>query len=189
MNKDHQHIDDFFKDASKNKHPFKTPDNYFNELPDKVADDLFLNSLPKETGHKVPDNYFNNLSENLATGILEQSFPKQTGLKTPDHYFENFTVKKPRRKIISLVPYISTAAAILIGFFIFNNNNNTTILDELSSEEIISYLSTDSDLNSSYVIDNTLINTNDTFFASIDNIDIDINQLEMEVSEYDILDY
>lgn len=188
MNKDHQHIDDFFKDASKNKHPFKTPVNYFNEFSDKVADDLFVSSLPKETGQKTPNNYFNDLSNKLVTNILEENLPKKTGLKNPDNYFDNFTVKKPRSKTISLLPYLSTAAAIVIGFFIFNHNK-TSVLDELTTEEIISYLSTDSDLNSLYLIESTDINTNDALFASIDNMDIDIDELEMEVTEYDILDY
>ena len=162
MNENQQHSDQFLKDLSKNKNPFKTPDNYFD-----------------------------NLSEKVAINIFEQSLPKNPGFTTPELYFENFKVKKPQNKIISLLPYLSTAAVIVFGFFIFNNGNQSSI-DKLSREEIINYLSSDDGINTNDILENTLINTNNIMFTSLDNIEINIDQLDMldiEIDEFDIIEY
>lgn len=160
MNKDHQHSEDFLKDLTKGKNPFKTPENYFDDLSDKLAVDIF-----------------------------EQSLPKTSGFKAPENYLENFKVKKPQSKIRVLLPYLSTAAAILIGFFIFNNNNNQPSLDQLSREDIISYLSTDEDVETSFLLNNTTINTDNILYSSLENVDINIDEIDAELSEYDIINY
>ncbi|MGY5354405.1 hypothetical protein [Wenyingzhuangia sp. IMCC45467] len=159
MNNDNQHNDQFLKDLTQGKNPFKTPENYFDNLSDKLAVDIF-----------------------------EQSLPNKTGYKTPNNYFENFTVKKPKNRIISLIPYLSTAAIIAFGFFIFNNNNQSSI-DKLSNEEIINYLSSDDGIEINDIIENAIINTDNIMFANLDNIDVDIDLLEMELSEYDLIEY
>lgn len=159
MNNEDQHNDQFLKDLTKGKNPFKTPDNYFDNLSDKLAVDIFKQNLPNKTGYKAPD-----------------------------HYFENFTVKKPKNRIISLLPYVSVAAVIAFGFFIFNNNTPSTI-DILTDEEIISYLSSEDILETREIIENSIINTDNMMFASLDNIEMDIDLLDMELNEYDILEY
>ena len=159
MSNNHQHSDQFLKDLTKGKNPFKTPENYFD-----------------------------NLSEKIAVDVFEQSLPKESGFKTPELYFENFKVKKPQSKIISLLPYLTTAAVIVFGFFIFNNSNQSTI-DKLSREEIINYLSSDDGIETNDILNNTLINTDDIMFTSLDNIEMDIDQLDIELNEYDILEY
>ncbi|ANW95477.1 hypothetical protein AXE80_03925 [Wenyingzhuangia fucanilytica] len=159
MNKDHQHNDQFLKDLTQEKNPFKTPENYFD-----------------------------NLSEKLSVDIFEQSLPKKTGFKTPDNYFENFKVNKPKSKIITLLPFISVAAVLAFGLFIFSNYNTPNI-DALSNEEIINYLSSDDGLETNDILENTIINTDNIMFASLDNIEIDIDQLDMELNEYDIIEY
>ncbi|MDO3694530.1 hypothetical protein QVZ41_06690 [Wenyingzhuangia sp. chi5] len=159
MNENHQHSDQFLKDLTKGKNPFKTPENYFD-----------------------------NLSEKIAIDIFEQSLPNESGFKTPELYFENFKVKKPQSKIISLLPYFTTAAVIVFGFFIFNNNNQSSI-DKLSREDIINYLSSEDGIETSDILENTSINTNNIMFTSLDNIDMDIDQLDIELNEYDILEY
>lgn len=159
MNENHQNNDQFLKDLTKGKNPFKTPENYFDNLSEKMSVDIFVHSLPKESG-----------------------------FKTPELYFENFKVKKTQSKIISLLPYLSTAAVIVFGFFIFNNGNQSTI-DQLSREEIINYLSSDGGIETNDILDNTLINTDNIMFSSLDNIEMDIDQLVMELNEYDIIEY
>lgn len=161
MNDEHQHNDQFLKDLTKGKNPFKTPDNYFDNLSDKIVVDIF-----------------------------EESIPNRTGYKTPDNYFENFKVAKPKNKVISLLPYLSTAVAavIIFGVFLFNSGHQSTI-DKLSNEEIINYLSYQDVIETDDIIKNTIINTNNIMFASLDNIDMNIEQLDMELNEYDIIEY
>lgn len=183
-----QHINNSLKNIPKKETPFKTPKDYFNKFSGDMKDIAFTESLPKKTGLKTPDNYLNKLSEQLSTIVTENDFPKKTGLQTPENYFENFTVKKPKSKTTSLIPYLSIAAAIVVGFFIFkSNSNNLSALDKLTNDEIISYLSIENDLTSSYLIENVEINPKNILFANLDNMDIE--ELEIEISEYDILDY
>lgn len=188
MSTENKHNNSFLKGLPKNKKPFKVPDNYFNQFSDNIAVHIFEKSLPKTTGQKIPNDYLTNFTNNLSASVIETQLPQKTGYKTPENYFENFVVAKPKNKIISLLAYVSIAAAFLLGWFVFNQNN-TSYFDELSSEEIISYLSTE-DLNTDFVLDNALINTNDVLLTSVDNIELDdIDQLDVELTEYDILDY
>lgn len=158
MNDEHQHNEDFLKDLVDKKQPFKTPDNYFNQLSEKISIDLF-----------------------------EEKLSNNHGFKTPDNYFDNFSIKKPKNKIRYLLPYISSAAIIVFGLFLFNSNE--TEIDQLSNEEIISYLSFDDNINTNDIIENAIINTNDIMFANIDRVDLNMEQLDIELSEYDIIEF
>ncbi|MGY6647237.1 hypothetical protein [Wenyingzhuangia sp. IMCC45574] len=158
MEKETQHSEDFLKEFTQGKNPFKTPDNYFN-----------------------------NLSERIHIASVEQELPKETGFKVPNNYFENFTVKRSRSKIIKLLPYTSVAAAFIFGFFLFKQGTNTDI--QLQDDNVISYLTYEENIEYDEIISNLTINNEDLSEINLDGDYVNIEQLSLELSEYDLVEF
>jgi len=134
-----------------------------------------LNNI-KKAGYKTPEDYFQNLEDKIMDNIkLNEALQniENEGFKAPEGYFdtlENIVLNKikdeKKTKVISLINkqtliYISgVAAAILIMFNVFWNNFETTIeaidyelvenyfIDEgINTYEIASLLTDDTDFN------------------------------------------
>jgi len=136
------------------------------ELNHNIEEGSILKGISKENPFKTPESYFNNITEQYSnTNDLSQKIT-QTGFKTPEHYFKNFTVKTPL-KLIKLIPYVSVAAAILVGVFIYNSQISNTELDglaiELQDDEILDYLSYEDHLGIEEII-----NYSETLEISLD---------------------
>ncbi len=74
--------------------PYRVPDNYFNELQERINQSVFVESLmQKESqGFTVPQNYFEDLGLQIESKIAAEqikSLVKTDGFKTPANYFEN----------------------------------------------------------------------------------------------------
>ncbi len=159
MDKETQHSEDFIKDFTQGKNPFKTPENYFDDL-----------------------------SERLHIASIESEFPKETGFKVPNNYFEDFKVKRAyNTKVLKLIPYISIAACLMIGVFLFKNNSNNSV--QLEDENVISYLTYEESIAYDEIISNLTINDTDLAEADLDGAYVDIEQLSQELREYDVIDF
>lgn len=156
MNKENTHTDQFLKEIVGNKNPFKTPDNYFN-----------------------------NVSENISGKSILTS--KETGFKTPEHYFNTFKVHKSTSKIRSLWPYLSAAAIIAIGFFVFKTN--TLDIKPLNNDDIINYLALEKNIDIDEIINNIDNPNSLSLYSNLDEITPTVDELSLELSEFDIIDF
>lgn len=184
MNDKNTRSDQFLKEFAGNKNPFKTPENYLDNLSDKMDMQPFENTLPKSTGFSVPTNYFKTITPK----IVSKSPNKQILLTITTNSKANFKIQKTKRKVISVLPYLSIAAVIMVGLFVFKNTP-TSIEKELNSNEIVDYLALEDSIELDEIID-SLENTNNPFLqATLDDIDPTTEQLSLELNEFDIIDF
>ncbi|WP_397363141.1 hypothetical protein [Olleya sp. R77988] len=148
----------------------------------------------KETGFKTPQNYFEGLEDRILTHATLESLTKSTGFKTPEDYFDTIEtsvlekLNKPEPKVIPLfrrksVLAISSIAAALVLFFSLNLFNNTStieidhldtvtvedyLLDELETTDL-SLLISNTELTQSHFIDYNVQSLEDY----IDTVDLD----------------
>lgn len=107
----------------------------------------------KISGFKTPENYFKSLEERLNGISKEEKFPENSGFATPDGYFSQLENRimariqpQKRSKVIPLISkrYIGYAAAAaacaIIGFMIFNFNNDRVSLDSVQFGLIDKYV-------------------------------------------------
>lgn len=159
MDNETQHSEDFIKDFTQSKNPFNTPENYFDDL-----------------------------SERLFTASVESELPNDTGFTVPKNYFEEFKVKRPKNKLVQLFPYISIAACLMIGVFLFKNMDNASSV-ELKDENIISYLTYEEGIEYDEIISNITINENDFIDDNLDTNYINIDEFSEELKEYDVINF
>ncbi|MDO6802270.1 hypothetical protein Q4595_07390 [Wenyingzhuangia sp. 1_MG-2023] len=154
---------------------------------ENIHNEYFLKGITNgKNPFKTPENYFKTFSEDIHTSIIEEQFPTQTGFSVPTNYFKEFKVNTKPSRIIQLIPYISIAAAILVGFFIFNNNSQNL---QLSDEEVIQYLTYQDDIEYNEIINNIDINMSAFLDSNLDNTLVNIDQLSLELNEYDIVEF
>lgn len=76
----------------KKSNPFTVPNQYFEELGERINQSVFISSLEKgETaGFTTPLNYFETSADQITSRIALEQFKddKQNGFNTPDGYFE-----------------------------------------------------------------------------------------------------
>ncbi len=142
MEKETKHTNLFLNNPNLKTNPFKTPDNYFNQL----------------SGHTMP-----------------KQLPKTTGFITPKNYFSNFKVNLAKAKVIKLIPYISVAAAMVISFLVFKSSHQfTDILKEQNA-----YTSEK----------NEPLNAELTYSTNIKDVLVNIDELSLEIEDYDLIDF
>ncbi|TLP79097.1 hypothetical protein [Maribacter sp. ACAM166] len=140
-----------------NKHPFKTPEGYFDifqdELMEKLSDDK--PAIPKDSAFMVPDNYFETFNDRL-TGKLNAE------TKVVQLY--------PVNKIIAVAASIAAIAFIYVGL----NWNTTDELNfsDLANTDIEAYFENNDFGLSSYEIAKVIPVTN-TEFSDILNSPIE----------------
>lgn len=133
---------------------FKSPDQYFEGLEDKIMSEINLNQV-EETGFKTPDNYFDNL-EDLILPQAKMSHIEKPGFKTPNQYFETIEdsiidkleIENKSVKVISIFSkknliYISGVAAailLLLNLSIFKETTAEDPFDSLDSGLVESYI-------------------------------------------------
>ncbi|MBU2997386.1 hypothetical protein KO500_13140 [Cellulophaga baltica] len=125
----------------KNKpNSFKTPDDYFDSLTDKLMSQISIEETTADTkGFKVPEGYFDTLNDSIQQKLKEEE-PKVIQLKSYKKYYYS----------------VASIAAVLILFIAItfyntntNNSNNAVSFDDLASTDIENYLeNTDLELSS-----------------------------------------
>lgn len=113
------------KEKGKYKSGFKTPEEYFEGLDDKLMGSLKEDELPKQSGFEVPVDYFEQLEENVMASIASSAKVKVI----------------PLYKRKSFVYVSSIAACLALLFTLYTKNiDNTPTLSEVADAEIEAYL-------------------------------------------------
>jgi hypothetical protein len=85
--------------------PFLVPEQYFETLPETIANSVYLNELKEVSpldGFTVPDQYFSSLKDRILAQTAEEEFateevlahfPTSAGFSTPDQYFQKLQSK------------------------------------------------------------------------------------------------
>ena len=171
MKDTNKHINNSILNGIKNN-GFKNPDNYFESFEDNLFTKLSEESLPQQSGHKTPKDYFNNLEDE----ILQKINSSERQIKVI-----SFT-----SKLKSYIPYAAAASILLfIGINYFSIHNNTINIEDISNNEIVSWLEnnyeeintntlaeafTEKDFSDNELINN--VNINDTEIENyLNNVD------------------
>lgn len=75
----------------KRVNPFTVPNQYFEELEERINQSIFISKLEKteNAGFNVPSNYFETLENQINSRIVLEQFKNETqGFSVPDGYFE-----------------------------------------------------------------------------------------------------
>ncbi len=75
----------------KKSNPFTVPNQYFEELGERINQSVFISKLEKteNAGFNVPSNYFETLEKQINSSIALEQFKYETqGFSVPDTYFE-----------------------------------------------------------------------------------------------------
>lgn len=121
-----------------------------------------LNNI-KNNGFKTPDNYFDGLEDRLLDEIKLKEKVSNSGFTTPNGYLDNFQVNIPSNepsnkketKIIKLVSkktllFASSIAATIVLFFslnIFGTETSNTSIDSLATDIIDEYILEETDIS------------------------------------------
>jgi len=77
----------------KKSNPFTVPENYFDELGERINQCVFINSLQEieSSGFNVPENYFDTLATQITSRVALEQFKNEDsqGFVVPKGYFEN----------------------------------------------------------------------------------------------------
>jgi hypothetical protein len=134
--------------------PFLVPEQYFETLPETIANSVYLNELKEVSpldGFTVPDQYFSSLKDRILAQTTEEEFateevlahfPPSAGFSTPDQYFQKLQSKilaqtvegappaAKESRIVrlwhsGLLKYASAACFVLVAAFGFYLNQQT----------------------------------------------------------------
>jgi len=144
---------------------FKVPQDYFQNLEDKIMDNAKLDNTLQgidDTGFKTPEGYLDTLEDVVLTKVTKSSNPKVVSL------FNKQT----------LIYISSVAAAVLIMFNVFWNKTETTI-DTIDAELVENYI-IDQGINT-YEIASLLSND--------DEINLDIELFDETFNDDSLEDY
>src|SRR5690625_3587100 len=81
----------------KHIHGFKVPQDYFDNLEERIMQNIAMDQLPKDTGMRVPDGYFAQLDNRVITQIQSEK-------------------KKPSKLVWLITWWHVAVAASVIGF-------------------------------------------------------------------------
>ena len=70
---------------SKHEHGFKTPDDYFKSLEDRLDSLIDQESLPEDSGLKAPQGYFDELEDRIVARLNQSPAPSEEGRVIPLH--------------------------------------------------------------------------------------------------------
>ena len=156
--------------------------------------EAYLNSvLGKENGFSIPENYFNDVEERLSCFLTEDSIIKKKPFTTPDSYFESLEdiiiskvstevnttkVISLKQRIIKVIP-IGVAASIMlfISLNYLNNFNTEVSFDNLAESDIETWIlensteMTSQDIATFIPTENII--TDDFTFTTIDSQEIE----------------
>ena len=141
---------------------FKAPENYFENLEDKILSKINKSDLTKNTGFKTPDKYFENIDNKILTKIKSNKSSKVVSLKNYNYI-----------KIISFS--IAASFLLFIGINKFKSNSNNFNFETVAISEIENWVENDLISFNAYDIAET--------FSDIDLI-IDDNYSDEEILDY-----
>lgn len=108
---------------------FKVPDNYFEELDERIMQNIRLEGVPKETGFSVPDDYFNTVEKSVFQQIHKEVPTPMTAPKVIPLY---------KRPVFIMTTSIAACVALLVA--IVNLNSGTAELDTIQETAISTYI-------------------------------------------------
>lgn len=164
---------------------FKVPENYMDQLTDRVMKNVVNAHESNDAGFSVPNGYMDQLTDRILTSVNEHSIaPKVIPMESP---------LDSGKKTIWLAPLIAVAA---IGILLFSLrglwDNTTTSFEILDDQEVMEYVvnletSMDQDAIELLFVDNDLLdqmslNTQIKDDELIDYLidEVDLNQMYTE---------
>jgi len=184
-NKELQHIAPILAELKSTglKMGFTTPQNYFEDVEERVVNKLTTQFLPDDTGMLTPNLYFDDLEDTILEKIHiddhTSSVPKGYFETFEDRVFEKLAIEEKKSKIISIRKswiggMIAVAASVLLFFTLYK----PATTDKIELAEI-----------ESYIIDGN-IDIDSYELADAINID-DLETIEFEntIKQNDLEDY
>lgn len=137
-----------------NKHPFKTPEGYFDSFQDNLMGKLVESqaAIPTEPAFKVPANYFETFNNRLSDTLRKET-------KVITFY--------PVKKILSIAASIAAVVVIYLGFD-WNTVDELSFSD-LANTDIEAYFENNDFGLSSYEIAEEIPVTNTEFSDILDS--------------------
>lgn len=152
---------------------FKTPENYFSNLEDKVMLQVLLEEKIDRTAFKTPDNYFESLDNRIISQVSKKSETKIISLPT-------------KRKIIALTG-VAAAIILLFNLNLFNNEFSFSSIDNETLENYVSNQEFEEfDLETVIIKDidiSSFIKEESISDASLENYLYNVSELEDFISE------
>lgn len=149
------------------KQNFAVPDNYFDTLSSRIMNritdlekqEIRLENLPKVNVFKVPQGYFENAEESIRATVRVESIERKNIFEVPANYFDELPARilsktQEEARVIKVnwwqrgrTMWAAAASIVLLiglGFYVpqFSKTDSETAFEELSKDEINSYLAT-----------------------------------------------
>lgn len=148
-----------------------------------------MNVIPKNNPFKIPENYLEDFKVSLG------ETKARSGFSTPENYFDSFKVALPKKEtkptVISLfksykISAIAAAITLLIAIPIMINSNqsNNIEIDQLSFNEVDSYLKTTRTSFDNYYLASELPQgTTELDFLASNRSDLE-DYIDLQIEEY-----
>jgi hypothetical protein len=148
-----------------------------------------MNEIPKNNPFKIPENYMEDFEVSLG------ETKARSGFSTPENYFDSFKVALPKKEtkptVISLfksykISAIAAAITLLIAIPIMVNSNqsNSIEIDQLSFNEVDSYLKTTRTSFDNYYLASELPQgTTELDFLASNRSDLE-DYIDLQIEEY-----
>ncbi|MGG8496547.1 hypothetical protein ACQY1Q_09035 [Tenacibaculum sp. TC6] len=173
MNDDIKNSINYLNNKTNKKSGFIVPENYFEELENKVFQEENILNAAKNIPFKTPENYFDAFE---ATLLDKLSIEKNTTKVIPLY-----------KRVVRLIPTAVAASVLLfIGYTFFNNSSGIINFDNITTSDIEKwyengYINTDSD---EFI---SAINTTDINFENetINSINLDGDTVEEYLNTFE----
>lgn len=110
---------------NKTGHPFKTPDNYFEEMESRILSEVKLRGI--EAPFKVKDDFFAQMEKEILARTTEETKPLKVTYRN-----SNF------RGIYRMAAGFLTFVGLGLGYYYYSSND--VEIDDLSNDEMVAYL-------------------------------------------------
>jgi hypothetical protein len=110
---------------NKTGHPFKTPDNYFEEMESRILSEVNLRGI--EAPFKVKEDFFSKMEKEILARTTEEAKPLTVTYK-----------KSSFRGIYRMAAGFLMFFGLGLGYYYYSSDN--VKIDDLSNDEMVAYL-------------------------------------------------
>ncbi|MEE3999316.1 hypothetical protein V1T75_03110 [Tenacibaculum sp. FZY0031] len=125
MNEKIKHTINFINQKAGKNCSFSVPQNYFEEVEERINTSIFIDSLPKKKTFNTPDDYFDTIEAQIQSRLIKEQTtePKVISL---------------RKRVLQYIPLAAAASVLLfIGINYFNTQKIT--FEDITTTDIESW--------------------------------------------------